>query len=59
MKYMDKLRDQIKGIFDNAPFAVCAFDASGTVFYINPLLESNIDTGIRKSFPLGYKYNGV
>jgi PAS domain S-box-containing protein len=40
---MDKLRNQIRNIFDTAPFAVLAFDASGTVIYINPLLEGNID----------------
>ncbi len=40
---MDKLRNQIKNIFDTAPFAVVAFDASGTIIYMNPLLESNID----------------
>lgn len=28
---MDKLRNQIRNIFDTAPFAVLAFDASGTV----------------------------
>lgn len=43
---MDKLRNKIKSIFSNAPFAVLAFDASGTVIYINPLLESNIDPGV-------------
>ncbi len=42
---MDIVRNQIKIIFDTAPFAVCAFDASGTVIYINPLLESNIEPG--------------
>lgn len=41
---MDKLRNQIRNIFDTAPFAVLAFDASGTVIYINPLLERNIET---------------
>lgn len=40
---MDKLRNQIKNVFHTAPFAVVAFDSSGTVIYINPLLESNID----------------
>ena len=35
--------DQVKAVFDAAPIAVCAFDASGTVIFINKLLESNID----------------
>ncbi|HON94935.1 MAG TPA: PAS domain-containing protein, partial [Deltaproteobacteria bacterium] len=35
--------DQVRSIFENAPFAVCAFDRSGTVIYINRLLESNMD----------------
>jgi PAS domain-containing protein len=45
MKEMDIIRNQIKVIFDKAPFAVCTFDASGTVLYLNPLLESNIEPG--------------
>ncbi len=40
---MNKLRDQIRTIFDAAPFAVCVFDSSGTVIYINPLLERNME----------------
>ncbi len=43
---MDKLRNQIKNIFDTAPFAVLAFDSSGTIIYMNPLLESNIDPSV-------------
>nr|HOO47088.1 GAF domain-containing protein [Deltaproteobacteria bacterium] len=39
---MDNLLKQVKTIFNSAPFGVCAFDASGTVLYINPLFESNI-----------------
>ncbi len=39
---MDKLLNQVKNVFNTAPFAVCAFDASGTVMYINPVFESNI-----------------
>jgi PAS domain S-box-containing protein len=39
---MDKQLDQVKNVFKTAPFAVCAFDASGTVIYINPIFESNI-----------------
>ncbi|HPC47265.1 MAG TPA: GAF domain-containing protein, partial [Deltaproteobacteria bacterium] len=35
--------EQVRAVFDNAPFAVCAFDRSGTVVYINKLLESNMD----------------
>ena len=35
--------DQVRSIFENAPFAICAFDRSGTVIYINRLLESNMD----------------
>lgn len=40
---MNKYHDQVKAVFDAAPFAVCAFDASGTVIFINKLLESNIE----------------
>lgn len=40
---MEKRIEYIRNVFDTAPFAVCAFDASGTVIYINQLLESNID----------------
>lgn len=40
---MDNFIDQVKNIFHSAPFAVCVFDASGTVVYINPILETNID----------------
>jgi len=40
---MNKFIDQVITIFHTAPFAVCAFDASGTVIYINPLFESNIE----------------
>ncbi|HPS94529.1 MAG TPA: GAF domain-containing protein, partial [Deltaproteobacteria bacterium] len=40
---MEKRVEYIRNVFDTAPFAVCAFDASGTVIYINKLLESNID----------------
>ncbi|MBN2297820.1 MAG: GAF domain-containing protein [Deltaproteobacteria bacterium] len=39
---MDNFLTQVKSIFHSAPFGVCAFDASGTVLYINPLFESNI-----------------
>ncbi|HQH99817.1 MAG TPA: GAF domain-containing protein [Deltaproteobacteria bacterium] len=46
---MDKQVGIIRNVFHSAPFAVCAFDASGTVIYINPLLESNIDHG---AFPV-------
>jgi len=35
--------DQVRSVFENAPFAVCAFDRSGTVIYINKLLESNME----------------
>lgn len=42
---MNKFLVQVKSIFHTAPFAVCAFDVSGTVLYINPLFESNIDEG--------------
>jgi len=40
---MNKHYDQVKEVFDAAPFAVCAFDSSGTVIFINKLLESNIE----------------
>ncbi|MCE5273638.1 MAG: PAS domain-containing protein, partial [Deltaproteobacteria bacterium] len=40
---MEKRVEYIRNVFDAAPFAVCAFDASGTVIYVNKLLESNID----------------
>jgi PAS domain S-box-containing protein len=40
---MEKNVDNIKTVFETAPFAVCAFDRSGTVIYINKLLESNIE----------------
>jgi len=43
---MDKLISQVKTIFHKAPFAVCAFDASGTVIYINSVLESNLGQAI-------------
>lgn len=46
---MDKQVNIIRSVFHTAPFAVCAFDASGTVIYINPLLESNIEKG---AFPV-------
>lgn len=46
---MDKQVNFIRNVFDSAPFAVCAFDVSGTVIYINPLLESNIENG---AFPV-------
>ena len=42
---MNKFLYQVKNIFNTAPFAVCAFDSSGTVLYINPLFESNIEAG--------------
>lgn len=35
--------DQVRSVFENAPFAVCAFDRSGTVIYINRVLEANMD----------------
>ena len=44
---MDKYFDQVRNVFDAAPFAVCAFDASGTVIYINETLESNLDKSER------------
>jgi PAS domain S-box-containing protein len=40
---MDINIDNIKNVFETAPFAVCAFDRSGTVIYINKLFESNIE----------------
>jgi len=40
---MDRLHDHITSVFNRAPFAMCAFDSSGTVLYINPLFESNLD----------------
>ncbi len=40
---MDRHFEQVRSVFENAPFAVCAFDRSGTVIYINKLLESNMD----------------
>lgn len=40
---MDINIENIKSVFESAPFAVCAFDRSGTVIYINKLLESNIE----------------
>lgn len=40
---MNKHYDEVKSVFEAAPFAVCAFDTSGTVIYINKLLESNIE----------------
>lgn len=43
---MDKQVNLIRNVFHTAPFAACAFDASGTVVYINPLLESNLDRGV-------------
>jgi PAS domain S-box-containing protein len=36
----------IKSVFESAPFAVCVFDRSGTVIYINKLLESNIEPSV-------------
>ncbi len=41
---MNKHYDQVKAVFEAAPFAACAFDSSGTVIYINKLLESNIES---------------
>ncbi|MGC9323214.1 MAG: PAS domain-containing sensor histidine kinase [Desulfomonilia bacterium] len=41
---MDRLHEHITKVFHKAPFAMCAFDASGTVLYINPLFESNVDS---------------
>lgn len=35
--------EQVRSVFENAPFAVCAFDRSGTVIFVNKLLESNLD----------------
>jgi PAS domain S-box-containing protein len=35
--------DQVRAVFDGAPFSVCAFDRSGTVVYINKILEGSID----------------
>lgn len=43
---MDKLISQVKNIFHRAPFAVCAFDTSGTVIYINSVLESNLGQSV-------------
>ncbi len=40
---MNKHFEQVKAVFDAAPFTVCAFDSSGTVIYINKLLETNIE----------------
>lgn len=44
---MEKKFEQVKAVFDAAPFAVCAFDASGTVIYVNGILESNLDQSER------------
>jgi PAS domain S-box-containing protein len=41
---MNKHYDQVKAVFEAAPFAACAFESSGTVIYINKLLESNIES---------------
>ncbi|HOM29913.1 MAG TPA: ATP-binding protein [Deltaproteobacteria bacterium] len=35
--------ENVRTVFEKAPFAVCAFDRSGTVVYINKVLESNMD----------------
>ncbi|HPD20323.1 Phytochrome-like protein cph1 [anaerobic digester metagenome] len=43
---MNQVINEIKHIFERAPFAVCAFDRSGTVIYINPLLESNLGPSV-------------
>jgi len=43
---MNKVINEVKRIFERAPFAVCAFDASGTVIYINPVLESNLEPSV-------------
>ena len=43
---MDKVIAEVKRIFHRAPFAVCAFDASGTVIYINPVLETNLGPAV-------------
>ncbi len=43
---MNKVITEVKRIFHRAPFAVCAFDASGTVIYINPVLESNLGPSV-------------
>ena len=40
---MNKHFEQVKAVFDAAPFAACAFDSSGTVIYINKLFETNIE----------------
>jgi len=40
---MNKHFEQVKAVFDAAPFTVCAFDSSGTVIYINKLLGTNIE----------------
>ena len=39
---MNSIIGQVKDLFHRAPFAVCAFDASGTVIYVNPVLEQNL-----------------
>lgn len=48
---MDNLIGQVKSLFHRAPFAVCAFDASGTVIYVNPVLEQNL--GPEAESPIG------
>ncbi len=45
-KPMDINVNNIKSVFESAPFAVCAFDRSGTVIYVNKLLESNIEPSV-------------